>query len=260
MGAVARMSISKIAAGATDTPIEPTQTDARRKKGEATREKILSVATRLLAEQGYNGVSLRQVCTEAEVNLALMSYHFGTKEKLLLAIFERGTRLINEERARNIESLEESTASGATADLEAILEAFVDPTMKATSPANPDDLNFLRLSGRMASDPTPEVRHVISKVYDHVALRFVRLLRAACKHLDDREFFMRLVFFYGAMLYTRADTGRVNSIAEQMSVSIGPLSGIEASHLMIPFLAAGFRAPATPHATASKSAASRKKR
>ena len=52
---------------------------ARKRKGDATRKKILSVATCVFAKQGYNDVSLRQVCTEAEVNIALISCHYGTR-------------------------------------------------------------------------------------------------------------------------------------------------------------------------------------
>jgi AcrR family transcriptional regulator len=235
------MSTAKESVDEVPVP-SPVSTDARKLKGQATRERILSVGTRLLAEQGYNGVSLRQVCTEADVNLALMSYHFGTKEKLLFAIFERGTLLINEERSRNIAVLEAARAESAPT-IEAILHAFVSPTLRATDADNEDELNFLKLSGRIACDPTPEVRLVISKVYDNVALRFARLLRAACKHLSDEEFFMRLVFFYGAMLYTRADTGRVNSLAQQMNVALPVSGGAEACAFIVPFLAAGFQAP-----------------
>jgi AcrR family transcriptional regulator len=235
------MSIAK--ESVEGVPVAPLfSPDARKRKGQATRERILSVGTRLLAEQGYNGVSLRQVCNGAEVNLALMSYHFGTKENLLFAIFERGTLLINEERNSNISRLE-AEAGESGPGIEQILHAFVSPTLRATAPDNEDEMNFLKLSGRIACDPTPEVRLVISKVYDNVALRFVRLLRAACGHLNDEEFFMRLVFFYGAMLYTRADTGRVNSLAQQMKVALPVSGGAEACAFIVPFLAAGFRAP-----------------
>lgn len=226
--------------------------DARKRKGQITRERILGVATRLFAEQGYNGVSLRQVCQEAEVNLALMSYHFGTKEKLLLEIFQRGTGLINAERERLIAAIEDGI-DGREPPIETVLAAFIEPTLKATTPHDEEELHFLRLSGRLATDPTPEVRRVMASVYDTVATRFVRLLRRCCAHLDEDEFFMRLVFFYGAMLYTRADTGRVLSLAGLLKVKLAPATGEDAARMMVPFLAAGFTAPATRRATRRRS-------
>jgi hypothetical protein len=42
-----------------------------------------------------------------------------------------------------------------------------------------------------------------------VAERFVRLLRRACAHLSEREFYWRLHCVYGSMMYIRSDNGRV---------------------------------------------------
>ena len=229
--------------------------DARRRKGQITREQILSVATRLLAEHGYNGVALRQVCIEAKVNLALMSYHFGTKQQLLQEIFQRGTRYTNQHREENLARLEEAKAAGNEPSLEEILTAFVNPSLERDAKDDdPDELNFLKLSGRLATDPTPEVRQVMGGVYDVVAIRFVNLLRPACPQLSDSEFFMRLVFFYGVMLYTRADTGRVRALTDQMKIEIPASNGSRTCKLMIPFLAAGFRAPASEPADSAKPA------
>lgn len=52
------------------------------------KEKILEVAKKLFATKGFEGTSVRQICEEAGVALALVSYHFGGKDKLLYALFE----------------------------------------------------------------------------------------------------------------------------------------------------------------------------
>jgi AcrR family transcriptional regulator len=48
---------------------------------------ILEVAERLFAEHGFEGTSVRDIAQEAGVNVAMISYYFGSKEKLLQAIF-----------------------------------------------------------------------------------------------------------------------------------------------------------------------------
>ena len=48
-----------------------------------TREKLLDAAATALAEDGVSGVSARTVATRAEVNQALVFYHFGTVSGLL---------------------------------------------------------------------------------------------------------------------------------------------------------------------------------
>lgn len=52
------------------------------------KAKILDAAKKLFARKGFEGTSVRQICDEAGVALALVSYHFGGKDKLLYALFE----------------------------------------------------------------------------------------------------------------------------------------------------------------------------
>src|ERR1041385_9081089 len=48
----------------------------------AAREKILTTASRLFAEQGYESTSLSQVARQANVSKALIFWHFDCKENL----------------------------------------------------------------------------------------------------------------------------------------------------------------------------------
>lgn len=48
---------------------------------------IISVAERLFAEKGFHGTSVRDIAQEADVNIAMISYYFGSKDKLLEAVF-----------------------------------------------------------------------------------------------------------------------------------------------------------------------------
>ena len=44
---------------------------------------ILNVAETLFAEKGFDGTSIRDISKEAKINVAMVSYYFGSKEKLL---------------------------------------------------------------------------------------------------------------------------------------------------------------------------------
>src|ERR1043166_6846658 len=48
---------------------------------------IVLAAERLFAEHGFEGTSVRDIAQEAGVNAAMISYYFGSKEKLLQALF-----------------------------------------------------------------------------------------------------------------------------------------------------------------------------
>lgn len=47
---------------------------------------ILQVAERLFAEKGFDGTSIRDIAKEASINIAMVSYYFGSKEQLLESI------------------------------------------------------------------------------------------------------------------------------------------------------------------------------
>ena len=49
--------------------------------------KIIETAEELFAEMGFSGTSVRDIADKADVNVAMISYYFGSKEKLLEALF-----------------------------------------------------------------------------------------------------------------------------------------------------------------------------
>lgn len=63
---------------------------------DTTKSKILEVASRLFAEQGLEGTSIREISREADVNLAAINYHFKSKENLYLEVFTRNYQWMEE--------------------------------------------------------------------------------------------------------------------------------------------------------------------
>ncbi|MEA2707493.1 MAG: TetR/AcrR family transcriptional regulator, regulator of cefoperazone and chloramphenicol [Phycisphaerales bacterium] len=50
-----------------------------------TRQRLLEAAGQEFAERGFRNVTVRDICTRAEANVAAINYHFGDKEKLYAA-------------------------------------------------------------------------------------------------------------------------------------------------------------------------------
>ncbi|MCL6604789.1 MAG: TetR/AcrR family transcriptional regulator [Paenibacillus sp.] len=48
-----------------------------------TKQHILNVTVELIREEGFSCTSLRKIAARADINLALVNYHYGSKEKLL---------------------------------------------------------------------------------------------------------------------------------------------------------------------------------
>jgi AcrR family transcriptional regulator len=54
-----------------------------------TRERLIRAATRLFADNGYRGASVRDICNLAGANPGAVSYHFGGKRQLYRAVLRR---------------------------------------------------------------------------------------------------------------------------------------------------------------------------
>ncbi|MDD2308458.1 MAG: TetR/AcrR family transcriptional regulator [Desulfuromonadaceae bacterium] len=52
------------------------------------RNKLVLIATRLFAERGLNGVSIRELSKAAGVSISMISYHFGGKEGLYSSVLQ----------------------------------------------------------------------------------------------------------------------------------------------------------------------------
>jgi AcrR family transcriptional regulator len=64
---------------------------------------ILEVAETLFAEKGFDGTSIRDISKVAKINVAMVSYYFGSKEKLLESLVLFKTSGLKEQLVNLIE-------------------------------------------------------------------------------------------------------------------------------------------------------------
>jgi len=92
-----------------------------------TRERLLSEAESRFAEKGYEAVSVREITTAAECNLAAVNYHFGSKKNLYLEVFrERWIPRARRIHAAFRESLNAEEGSSPADVVEALARAFLE--------------------------------------------------------------------------------------------------------------------------------------
>src|SRR5687767_195095 len=60
-----------------------------RPDGEATKERIVEAALKTLKEKGFAGASSRAIARAGDFNQALIYYHFGNVDALLLAALDK---------------------------------------------------------------------------------------------------------------------------------------------------------------------------
>lgn len=205
---------------------------------EGTRERILTVAERLFAERGFNGVSVRTLTDEAGVNLASVGYHFDSKEGLIAAIFDRRCRPMMQERRRLLAGCTEGP--GRPPMLEQIIEAFVMPAMSQTVDVAGGGAIFTRLRAVLRHENSELARRLIADNFDETSAAFIDALHRCLPQLGREAIYWRFHFLLSALYYTTIDPGRIRHISEGRC---DPADTKAAVRELVRFVAAGFRAP-----------------
>lgn len=66
----------------------------------ATKARILEAAFQRLVREGYAALSSREIARDAGLNHALINYHFGTKDQLVIAVLDAANRNLLERQKR----------------------------------------------------------------------------------------------------------------------------------------------------------------
>jgi AcrR family transcriptional regulator len=201
------------------------------------RQRLIDAAEQLFAEHGWNGVSIRTIAAAADVSLAALNYHFGLKENLLAEIFAARARPIAEERMRLLAEVE----ANANASLEDVIEAFLRPALTKGA----ENRMFARLRARLATEPEAFSRRILSDSFDDSSRMCMAALQKHLPDLPSEALYWRFHFLLGTMVYTMADSGRIQSLSDG---ACDPGDVGAALRHIVPFLAAGFRA-ASPAAS-----------
>ena len=170
----------------------------------STKDRILNAAEGLFAQQGFAGTSLREVTSRADVNIAAVNYHFGSKENLINEVFRRRMDEMSDAR---ISLLEQAVAKNPGA-IEPILRAFVAPAL-AVSQDRGGGVAFIRVIARAYAEKNDGLRAFLSARYGHVLRDFAKALATCLPELSKEQLYWRLDFVAGALTYAMADFGAI---------------------------------------------------
>ena len=123
----------------------------------STKDRILGAAEELFAQHGFGGTSLRQVSSRADVNIAAVNYHFGSKENLVTEVFRRR---MDEMSAQRLALLRQACERDA-GDLDAILAAFVEPALALARDRHGGGA-FIRVIARAYAEKNDGLRKFLS--------------------------------------------------------------------------------------------------
>jgi AcrR family transcriptional regulator len=151
--------------------------DRRRHAGARTKERLMDATLALLAERGEDGITLRDITSRAQTNVASVSYHFGSLGALCCATAKEAiTRLLDEQTERLKRLAPDATVHDIA---RAIAEPFIDPS----SP----DRALLRIFDRTLGGPEGEMRDWLKASLAQVDTELMVHLAQALPDVDVDE-------------------------------------------------------------------------
>ncbi len=208
---------------------------------QSTQLKILDAAEQLFAETGFSATSLRQITSLAEVNLASVNYHFGSKKELIQAVLQRYLAVLMPRLDQEFSRL---LAAQQPNQLTTVLSVFVEPLLELGQVQPNGTSAFLQLLGRGYTDVQGHLRWFFNHHYGRTLDKFVLLVQQSCPALPASEIFWRLHFSLGTIVFTMASNAALKDIAAADFNERVEIDGV--IKRLIPYLAAGIAAPLAP--------------
>lgn len=162
-----------------------------------TKPRILDAARRLFAEHGIQGTSLRQITQEAEVNLAAVNYHFGSKDGLIKELIEQELSPINMERERRLDEAVERHGDSPIPVRE-LNRIFLEPAVQAMHQCSSFGPCLLT---RLHQDPSPDLKAMCVGILAPTIRRFVAETHRTLPEQPTDVLLIRGHFMVGALLH-----------------------------------------------------------
>ncbi len=153
------------------------KTKPRVKKADAnpknTQDKILQAATKVFAEHGYKDATTRMICSEAQVNVALVNYYFRSKAELYKAVIGA----LFEDVAKPMMSIPDTVRDDKT--WRAAMRMWVRRSLAICAALKPPEFWMARLMGMEECVPSDMAQDIEQKFAIPMRRCFMRLIRMA---------------------------------------------------------------------------------
>ena len=150
-----------------------------RRRGDDTRGRLLDAVEGLIADHGFKPLTHRTIASRAEAHVALLNYHFGSKEQL---IEEALTRRASQLLALQHDALAALRARGDW-NVEDVLWAYGRPFATLDQSAPSTWRNYLCLVARLAGhDPSDSI---LMRHFGSVHRECLAALRHALPNVED---------------------------------------------------------------------------
>lgn len=204
-----------------------------------TETRIIRAAEALFAEQGFAATTMRQITAAAEVNLAAVNYHYGSKNGLIEAVAADFLEPLCAQLEQMLSAREHAS------DSQICVNELIEMLMRALLLVRESHPHVLRLCMRLLdlaySEDQERLRSFLLEQYGARLTPFVERIRQDSAPMEEDEFFWRLHFLLGALIFTLSN----HTTLRGLQGDSGAGQEIERTlHRLVPVLSAGFQARA----------------
>jgi AcrR family transcriptional regulator len=176
------------------------------------RSRILDCAEKLFADHGFDGTSIRDIAGMADVQVALVGYHFGSKEELLDSVLVRRATVCHEERMAFLEGAQRRYGDRSIPVGE-LFDGYAACFLSRTARRDAGWKNYARLVANLAN--TAQWSSLISKHYDAAARAYLREFERSCPDADSEAVHQAFFFMIAVMLAACSRPGRIERLSGQ---------------------------------------------
>lgn len=204
-----------------------------------TRTLILNQAEKLFAYQGYASTSTRTIASASGVQQSMISYYFGSKQKLFEEVFKRRGSVLSQLRVQYLDAL--MAREGNPPTIHEIIAAYLKPQFDLKR-NNPAGQAFIRLQTRLHNEPDELAFSLRREIYDPSTKRYIAALESLLPHIDPADLNWRFAFLVGTYLHMLSGVDRLYDMSggRYKSDNLNELAA-QLTH----FLASGLQAAST---------------
>lgn len=184
---------------------------------EQTRRQLIDAAERLFADSGIDGVSLRQINVAAgQKNSSAAHYHFGSKEALILAIYNSRMESVNARREKLLDRME---AEGTESDLRCLVEALVYPIVEEID-SGVSGRHYIRFMAQAMGHPQLDLTKLQSQKAGSGIGRIIDRLYDVLPHLEGPLLGQRFGLAFEQIIHSLADRERLRNQAGRRNFEV----------------------------------------
>ena len=185
-------------------------------------------------------MSLRHITAAADVNLASVNYHFGSKEALIDEVIARRIQPINLRRLALLD--ERLAATDEPLALAALVDCFITPVLDTLGDSAHSERLFSRLMSRCLAEGTDRFPEVLIAQFTEVIARFVSEMSRTLPGVPAEIHQLRILFMAGAMSHALFNFDKLGPAAGPRT---RPPDMATLKAEMIAFIATGLSAPSS---------------